>query len=67
MLTPDKKSETLCLALWTHTYLSPQTERRLCCASNDGFKLRMKIADLDYKHRQNFIQAGLKLAKILEK
>ena len=28
-------SETLCLAPWTHTYLSPQTERRLCCASRE--------------------------------
>lgn len=26
---------TLCLAPWTHTYLSPQTERRLCCASRE--------------------------------
>jgi hypothetical protein len=30
-----KKPETLCLAPWTHTYLSPQTERRLCCASRE--------------------------------
>lgn len=29
------KPETLCLAPWTHTYLSPQTERRLCCASRE--------------------------------
>jgi hypothetical protein len=27
--------ETLCLAPWTHTYLSPQTERRMCCASRE--------------------------------
>ena len=27
--------KTLCLAPWTHTYLSPQTERRLCCASRE--------------------------------
>ena len=31
MLKPD----TLCLAPWVHTYLSPQTERRLCCASRE--------------------------------
>ena len=30
---PD--SSTLCMAPWTHTYLSPQTERRLCCASRE--------------------------------
>ena len=29
------KPETLCLAPWTHTYLSPQTERRMCCASRE--------------------------------
>ena len=29
------KSQTLCLAPWTHTYLSPQTERRMCCASRE--------------------------------
>jgi len=27
--------QTLCLAPWTHTYLSPQTERRMCCASRE--------------------------------
>jgi hypothetical protein len=31
MLKPDN----LCLAPWTHTYLSPQTERRMCCASRE--------------------------------
>jgi len=29
------KSTTLCMAPWTHTYLSPQTERRMCCASRE--------------------------------
>ena len=29
------KPDTLCLAPWTHTYLSPQTERRMCCASRE--------------------------------
>jgi hypothetical protein len=26
---------TLCMAPWTHTYLSPQTERRMCCTSRE--------------------------------
>jgi hypothetical protein len=30
-----KKPDTLCMAPWTHTYLSPQTERRMCCASRE--------------------------------
>jgi hypothetical protein len=29
------KPENLCLAPWVHTYLSPQTERRMCCASRE--------------------------------
>lgn len=27
--------KNFCMAPWTHTYLSPQTERRLCCASRE--------------------------------
>ena len=30
-----QKPESLCLAPWVHTYLSPQTERRMCCASRE--------------------------------
>jgi len=30
-----QKPETMCYAPWVHTYLSPQTERRLCCASRE--------------------------------
>jgi hypothetical protein len=29
------KPDTLCMAPWTHTYLNPQTERRMCCASRE--------------------------------
>lgn len=29
------KPTTLCLAPFVHTYLSPQTERRMCCASRE--------------------------------
>jgi len=29
------RPETMCLAPWVHTYLSPQTERRMCCASRE--------------------------------
>ena len=30
-----QKPDSLCMAPWTHTYLSPQTERRMCCASRE--------------------------------
>ena len=29
------KNNSICMAPWTHTYLSPQTERRMCCASRE--------------------------------
>jgi hypothetical protein len=29
------KPHTFCFAPWVHTYLSPQTERRMCCASRE--------------------------------
>ena len=32
---PKGRPETLCMAPWVHTYLSPQTERRMCCASRE--------------------------------
>ena len=27
--------DNFCVAPWTHTYVSPQGERRLCCASRE--------------------------------
>lgn len=35
MNKPNSMPPTMCLAPWTHTYLSPQTERRMCCASRE--------------------------------
>jgi hypothetical protein len=34
-LKPSDGNKTFCMAPWTHTYLSPQSERRLCCASRE--------------------------------
>lgn len=34
-MTASKPPESLCMAPWTHTYVSPQTERRMCCASRE--------------------------------
>lgn len=45
---PDTKPEFLCMAPWTHTYLSPQSERRLCCASREpaqNFKQYIDTSD----------------------
>jgi len=34
-IKPSEGNRTFCMAPWTHTYLSPQTERRMCCASRE--------------------------------
>jgi len=34
-IKPCDGNKTFCMAPWTHTYLSPQTERRMCCASRE--------------------------------
>jgi len=50
MNKPENKPDTLCLAPWTHTYLSPQSERRLCCASREpaqNFKQYIDTSDAD--------------------
>ena len=32
-IKPNEGNKTFCMAPWTHTFISPQLERRLCCAS----------------------------------
>jgi len=34
-ILPKDGNETFCMAPWSHTYVSPQGERRLCCASRE--------------------------------
>jgi len=34
-IKPSEGNKTFCMAPWTHTYLSPQTERRMCCVSRE--------------------------------
>ena len=33
---PAEGNTTFCMAPWTHTFVSPQLERRLCCASRES-------------------------------
>ena len=47
MKKPDTKPDTLCMAPWTHTYLSPQSERRLCCASREPAQNFRQYIDTD--------------------
>ena len=34
-IKPSEGNKTFCMAPWTHTYLSPQTETRMCSASRE--------------------------------
>ena len=47
MKKPEIKPEFLCMAPWTHTYLSPQSERRLCCASREPAQNFKQYIDTD--------------------
>lgn len=40
-------SKYFCTAPWTHTYLSPQTERRICCASREQASWQKQYIDKD--------------------
>lgn len=34
-LKPSEGNTAFCIVPWTHTYISPQSERRLCCSSRE--------------------------------
>tara|TARA_B100000131_G_scaffold188560_1_gene181491 strand:+ start:427 stop:1830 length:1404 start_codon:yes stop_codon:yes gene_type:complete len=42
-----KDNPYLCAAPWTHTYVSPQGERRLCCASREKPNFQRQYLDVD--------------------
>ena len=46
-LKPSEGNKTFCMAPWSHTYLSPQSERRLCCASREKADWATQYLDSD--------------------
>lgn len=44
---PSEGNKTFCIAPWTHTYLSPQSERRLCCASREKAEWATQYLDAE--------------------
>lgn len=42
-LPPENK--VFCMAPWTHTFISPQSERRLCCASREDHSFQKQYID----------------------
>lgn len=47
MEKPEKIPDVFCTAPWTHTYVSPQGERRLCCASREDASFQRQYIDAD--------------------
>jgi hypothetical protein len=43
--SPENKNTAFCMAPWTHTYISPQSERRLCCASREEHSFQKQYID----------------------
>ena len=41
----NKLGPYFCVAPWTHTYVSPQGERRLCCASREDPSFQKQYID----------------------
>jgi Iron-sulfur cluster-binding domain len=41
----DSPNKTFCMAPWSHTYISPQGERRLCCASREQHSFQKQYID----------------------
>ena len=54
-IKPSEGNKTFCMAPWTHTFISPQLERRLCCSSiekSTNFKQYIDSSGPDNKELQ---------------
>lgn len=54
-----KLSPYFCVAPWTHTYVSPQGERRLCCASRETAKFQRQYIDAGGDAKSEFSPTSL--------
>lgn len=50
-MLPDSPNKVFCTAPWTHTYISPQSERRLCCASREEHQFQKQYIDASNDER----------------
>jgi hypothetical protein len=55
----NKLSPHFCVAPWTHTYVSPQGERRLCCASREEASFQKQYIDSGTDNNSTFNPASL--------
>ena len=50
-MLPDSPNKVFCTAPWTHTYISPQSERRMCCASREEHQFQKQYIDASNDER----------------
>ena len=55
---PKDGNKTFCMAPWTHTYLSPQMERRLCCSSREDSQNFKQYIDTLPRNWGNDVSTG---------
>ena len=62
---PKDGNKTFCMAPWVHTYLSPQMERRLCCASReDSQNFKQYIDPIPKDPKTNISTGDVHLLKL---
>ena len=60
-IKPKDGNKTFCMAPWTHTFLSPQLERRLCCTSREeSVNFKQYIDAKGPKQKKGLIMESLK-------
>ena len=50
-VSADSPNKVFCTAPWTHTYISPQSERRMCCASREEHQFQKQYIDASNDER----------------
>jgi len=57
-LKPSEGNKTFCMAPWSHTYLSPQSERRMCCASREKADWATQYLDSEDADKESTYNPG---------
>ena len=57
-IKPSDGNKTFCMAPWSHTYLSPQSERRMCCASREKAEWATQYLDADQADKDSSYNPG---------
>jgi hypothetical protein len=57
-IKPSEGNQTFCMAPWAHTYLSPQSERRLCCASREKAEWATQYLDSESANKNSKYNPG---------